>query len=120
MKDEVQDTEKMEAEHKTHGINDEMQNRFPLPDHHFKFRPITQQFKKTPAPASPQALHGLNMQTMSVMAAHLAEGTLSSPQTEALCDHSQHTLWEVGLDGYNSLKSSTTAANTPGQEQHVS
>lgn len=102
----------MQAEHKAHGINDEMQNNFPLVDHHFEFRQITQQFKKSPAPAFLQALQGLNMQTMSAMAAHLPEGTLSSPQTEALCDRRQQALREAGLDGHNSPNSST-AQQTP-------
>lgn len=106
----------MQAKHKAHGINDEMQNNFPLLDHHFEFRPITQQFKKSPAPASLQALQGLNMQTMSAMAAHLPEGTLSSPQTEALRDRRQQALREAGLDGHNSPNSSTAAANTPDQD----
>lgn len=51
----------MQAEYKTQGLN-KMQNNFPLLDHHSKGIPITQQVKKSPPAASPQALQGHNMQ----------------------------------------------------------
>lgn len=76
-KEAVHDTENMQAEYKTQGLN-KMQNHFPLPDHHSKCSPIMQQVKKSPPAASPQALQGHNVQNHIH---HLSEGTLASLQT---------------------------------------
>lgn len=89
---------KMQAEYKTQGLN-KMQSNFPLLDHHSKCIPITQQVKKSPAAAFPQAFQGHNMQNHIP---HLWEGTSASLQTgrqpqqlHCSCNHPRSTATHV-------------------------
>lgn len=86
-KEEVHDTEKMQAKYKSQRLN-KTQNHFPLLDYHFKCRPMAQQVKKSPAAASPQALQGHNVQNH---AKHLLEGTWASLQTEGQPQQLHHS-----------------------------